>query len=122
MRIVFAANVVGAGSVGLSCLLAPSTWGHRVFSRAAPASHAMTLIGAVWTAIAILSAIGFVTPRPMVPVLALQWIYKGIWLAVVALPWLIRGRPKPFPVAMSTCFLVWFAVLTWAIPWRTVWW
>ncbi|MDX2152981.1 MAG: hypothetical protein SFV54_19720 [Bryobacteraceae bacterium] len=113
MRIVYALNILVAGWVGLSALLAPRYAAVYVFSGAAEPSHTMTLVGALWMAIAVCSAFGLARPTEFAPVLVIQLIYKSLWLAYV-----LVARPPEQPAAMTAFFAAWVALLPFVIPWR----
>ncbi len=117
LKAVYAANVLVAGTVGSLSLFAPALASRVVFEGTATASSAMQTTGALWLAIALLSAAGLRDPQAMVPILLLQLIYKAAWLAVVALPALVAGRMETIPVGMAAFFAVWVAVLPFVIPW-----
>jgi hypothetical protein len=119
MRLMYSANIVVAGYVGLSSLFAPFFAEKYVFASTKEmiAGPTMQLVGCLWTAIAVLSAVGLVFPALMFPVFLLQEIYKSLWLVVVVLPKLLRGKGDEIPVGMSAFFLVWVLVLPFIIPW-----
>lgn len=118
MRVIFAANVVVAGTVGALTLFAPEFAARTVFSGAAVASPGLRVTGSLWLAIAFLSLFGVSRPREFAVVLLLQLVYKGAWLLVVALPALRARGPAPFPGGMALFFAVWVLVLPWVIPFR----
>ncbi len=116
LRIVYAANVLVAGWIGLSSLFSPPTAARTVFEGAYPPTETMRLVGCLWLAIAVLSAAGLVWPRPFAAVLVLQLVYKGTWLLVVGWPAVRAGQPVP--AGMAWFFLAWVLVLPFIIPWR----
>lgn len=117
LRAVYAANIVVAGVVGVAALFSPRRGGAAVFSRAGNGDAPMTVLGALWTAIALSSVVGWWYPYSFSAVLVVQLIYKGLWLLVIALPWMIAGRRGPFPSGMAVFFAVWVIVLPFVIPW-----
>lgn len=58
IKIMYTANVVVAGWISISSLFFPKTAQQTVFSNAFEYSEALRLVGALWLAIFILSAIG----------------------------------------------------------------
>jgi hypothetical protein len=76
-----------------------------------------TLVGALWTAILVLSALGLYAPLRFSPVLILQVIYKALWLLVFALPRVVKGRAGSVPWGIAGTFLL--IVILWplVIPW-----
>jgi hypothetical protein len=91
LRFAFAANIVGAGVPGLAIILAPVWTANEMF--AAPQDPVILgILGAIWLAIGMLSALALRNPLPFVGLLALQVVYKAVWLVAVALPLLLRGE------------------------------
>lgn len=118
MRSVYAANVAVAGTVGALALFDPALASATVFDGTVPPNESMRLVGCLWLAIAALSGAGLFFPAPFAPVFLVQLIYKGLWLAVVAVPATVAGRGAEVPWGMGAFFAVWVAVLPFVIPWR----
>lgn len=118
LKIIYGANIVVAGWVGLSALFFSKSATTTVFGDAYAISEYMKLVGSLWLAIAILSVFGLFKPIVFCPVLLIQLIYKGIWLLIVALPALISGND--FPKGMALFFLIWVIVLPFVIPWKYI--
>jgi len=116
IKIVYAANILVAGWIGVWSLLFPRYSASIVFSNSYQHTELIRLIGALWFSIAVLSVFGIFRPIEFSPVLLLQLIYKGAWLLVVA--WPAYKNNQPFPVAMAWFFIVWVLVLPWFIPWK----
>ena len=76
-----------------------------------------TLVGALWTSILVLSALGLYAPLRYSPVLFLQVIYKTLWLLVFALPRVLNGRAHSVPWGIAGTFLVIILVWPFIIPW-----
>ncbi|MTB50836.1 hypothetical protein [Lewinella sp. W8] len=118
MKIMYLANVLVAGWISVSCLFSPKTAQQTVFTDAFAYSESFRLVGALWFAIFVLSALGLFYPRQMALVLVLQLIYKGTWLVVAAAPAIMKE--DSYPKGMAMFFLVWVLVLPFVIPWREV--
>lgn len=116
LRVVYAANVLVAGQIGVTALFAPARAAATVFQGAVEPSEGLRVVGALWLAIAVLSVVGLFSPRAMQPVLLLQIIYKGSWLLVAGIPAWWAGRPVP--VGMFWFFVVWVVVLPFVIECR----
>lgn len=117
LPVVYAANILIAGYVGLSCLFYPNrTQTRALFAGNARNDHPLRLVGALWLAIALLSVLGLYFPLRMSPVLFIQLIYKFLWLVVCALPILMRGRLGDLPGVMTSIFLVYILVLGLTLP------
>jgi hypothetical protein len=76
-----------------------------------------TLVGALWTAILVLSALGLYAPLRYSPVLILQVIYKTLWLLVYVLPLVLKGRAHSVPWGIAGTFLIIILVWPFIIPW-----
>ncbi len=115
LKIIYIANVIVAGSIGIRSVVSPKSAAAAVFQNVYQPSEVMRLVGCLWLSIAVLSALGMWRPVAFSPILLVQLIYKGTWLMVVALP-AIRNN-EPFPSGMAVFFLVWVVVLPFIIPW-----
>jgi hypothetical protein len=115
IKVVFIANIIVAGWIGITSLFSPKLSSETIFQNAYPTTDAIRLVGCLWLAIAILSVFGLWRPLTFSPVLLLQLIYKGTWLLVVAIP-AIRNN-QSYPSGMAAFFLVWVLVLPFVIPW-----
>jgi hypothetical protein len=118
LRLMYVANILVAGWIGIAALFFPKTAANSVFSNAYTTTEVMRLVGCLWLAIAFLSVPGLARPVTFSPVLLLQLLYKSAWLFVVALPAIKNNQP--YPAGMALFFLVWCIVLPFVIPW-SVW-
>jgi hypothetical protein len=75
------------------------------------------LVGALWTGILVLSALGLRDPLGYSPVLLLQLIYKSLWLLVYALPLALRREWNLIPWGITGSFLAIVMIWPWIIPW-----
>jgi hypothetical protein len=75
------------------------------------------LVGALWTAILVLSVLGLYAPLRYSPVLVLQLIYKTLWLFVFALPRVVKGNSQSIPWGIASSFIFIVLVWPWIIPW-----
>ena len=94
MRVVYAVNVLMAGTVGGLSLFAPQRAVRYVFGGLTSPSVEMRVVGSLWLAVAALSVAGLVRPQELSPVFLLQLIYKALWLLVVALPAVVSARGR----------------------------
>jgi hypothetical protein len=76
------------------------------------------LVGALWTAILALSALGLSQPLRYSPVLLLQLVYKSVWLAVYVIPRLPRGNLRAIPWGIAVSFAAIVIVWPFIIPWK----
>ena len=118
LKLVYIANIIVAGWIGITALFSPKLAAASVFSNIYPSNESMRIIGALWLGIAVLSAFGIWKPVTFSPILMLQLFYKGGWLLIVALPALING--ESFPREMTIFFIVWVVVLPFVIPWKEI--
>jgi hypothetical protein len=115
LKLVYIANIIVAGWISIASVFRPNTSATTVFQNAYQPTEVIRLVGCLWLAIAILSALGLWRPISFSPILLVQLIYKGTWLIVVALP-AIRNN-QPFPTGMAMFFLIWVLILPFVIPW-----
>lgn len=115
LKIVYIANIIVAGYIGITSLFFPKLSSATIFQNSYQSTDIIRLVGCLWLAIAILSLFGLWRPLTFSPVLLLQLIYKSSWLLVVAIP-AIR-QSQTYPLGMATFFLVWVLVLPFVIPW-----
>jgi hypothetical protein len=75
------------------------------------------LVGALWTAILVLSILGLYAPLRYSPVLVLQLIYKTLWILVFALPRVVNGCAHSVPWGIAGTFIIIVLVWPFIIPW-----
>jgi hypothetical protein len=115
-KIIYSANILIAGFVGLVSLLSPSKAQYLVFADAFSESESVRITGALWTSICILSVCGLFFPDKFLVVFLLQFIYKSLWLLFGALPKILSKQYSKIPVGMSLFFLVYVLMLPFVIP------
>jgi hypothetical protein len=115
LKLIYLANILVAGFIGITSMFAPKLSAALVFSKCYPPTELIRLVGCLWVAIALLSLGGCWRPLTFSPLLLLQLIYKGAWLIVVALPAILKDQS--YPREMAIFFLIWCVVLPFAIPW-----
>ncbi len=116
LKAIYLANILVAGWVGISCLFFPKYAEQAVMTNGFVYSEAFRMLGALWSAIFLLSFLGLFYPKQMTLVLLLQLIYKSSWLVFAALPAMLAHKPYPKP--MATFFIIWVVVLPFIIPWK----
>ena len=70
---------------------------------------------AFWGALSFLALIGLLHPVKMLPVLVLQFLYKGLWLLFVGLP--LLGIPDAHDEELFMAMAVGLVIDVVAIPW-----
>ena len=115
IKIMYLANILVAGWIGITSLFSPKLAATSIFQNAYATTDVIKLVGCLWLGIAVLSGLGLWRPMVFSPVLLLQLIYKAIWLLVVAIP-AIKNN-EPYPSGMAVFFLIWVLVLPFVIPW-----
>lgn len=118
IRIVFGANILAEGAAGIWGLYEPIAASRFLFMGNAVAPMPMRMLAAVWLACALLSAIGLSRAVRFSVLLLVQLVYKGIWLAAVALPAIVRFDLDLLPGAITFFTFTWVLVLPFVIPWR----
>lgn len=78
-RLMFAANIVGAGVPGFIITAFPS-FARADFMPNNPEPMTFGMLGAIWLSIGIVSIAGLRTPERFLGVFAVQAIYKTIWV------------------------------------------
>jgi hypothetical protein len=117
LRIVFGANILIEGAAGIWGLYEPIAASQFLFGSAVSAIS-MRMLASVWLACAILSIFGLSRAVRFSVVLVVQLVYKGIWVAAVALPAIVRFDIDTLPGAITFFAFTWVAVLPFIIPWR----
>lgn len=118
LRCIFFANVIVAGYISLTSLFSPKVAQSIIFEGAFKYSEAIRLIGALWSAVFILSCVGVIFPLQMQMVLVFQVLYKLTWLLCVAVPSVIKNQS--YPKSMAVFFWVWVIVLPFVIKWTLI--
>lgn len=116
MKIMYLANILVAGWVGISSLFFPKYAIRAVWEHAYGVSEIMKMTGCLWIGITLLSLFGLFRPLTFAPVFLLQLIYKGTWLLVVTLP--AVQNDLPYPKGMASFFMIWVLILPFVIPWK----
>ena len=117
IKLVYIANFIVAGYIGIISLFFPNLSSTTIFQNSYPTTDTIRLVGCLWLAIAILSLLGLWRPITFSPVLLVQLIYKGTWLLAVVAP-ALKNHEK-FPTGMATFFVIWCLVLPFVIPWTS---
>ena len=115
---VYASNILVAGWVGFTCLFYPKKAQKSVFNGTVAYSETIRLVGSLWSAIVVISVLGFMFPIQMSVILIFQWIYKTSWLIIVGLPASLTN--KPYPLEMAIFFSIWSLSLPFIIPWNNL--
>ena len=116
MRLMFAANVLGAGIPGFLVTFFPDFAQRYMFGGAAQDALVFGVTGSVWLAIGLISLLGLRYPAQFAGIFLVQIVYKTVWITLVGLPAVAAGDERaPF-------FVVFFALVTlgfaFAVPWR----
>ncbi len=112
---LFWANILILVPIGFGTLLKASLTDHGVFAESA---GWRTLVGALWVAILVCSALGVVWPASFIWLLVFQVIYKSVWLLVYAAPRVLSGRRQEIPAGIALSFVAIVLIWPWFIPWR----
>lgn len=115
--LAYLANVAILVPIGLSTLLGV---GDPAQGRFVESDGWRTLTGCLWTGILVMSLVGLVYPLAVAPLLAMQVVYKGLWLALWAAPRWLRGRGAEVPPGIAACFAVIVVVWPLILPWSEI--
>lgn len=72
--------------------------------KVAPSAGLEWLVGSLWLSILAGSLLGLFWPRQMAPLLAMQVLYKAIWLATFVAPLAGKSGWQAVPAGISLCF------------------
>jgi hypothetical protein len=72
----------------------------------------------IWAAYSALSVLGIIKPLKMLPIIALQVLYKSIWLVIVAYPLWASGKLAGSDAEQMTKDFLWVLLPVVAMPWR----
>ncbi|MEL6811953.1 MAG: hypothetical protein AAFP76_11505 [Bacteroidota bacterium] len=118
LKLLYIANILVAGWIGITSLFFPETAIRTVFENTYKYSEVLRVVGALWFSIAVLSVLGLWKPVTFSPVLLIQLCYKGGWLLVVAIPALLNNHT--YPKGMAFFFVIWVIAIPLVFPWKTV--
>ncbi len=115
MRLMFAANVVGAGIPGLLVTFFPGFARQYLFDGVAQDGLVFGVTGSVWLAVGLISILGLRNPVPFTGVFLVQIVYKTVWITLIGLPAMASGDER-------AAFFAWFFALVtvgfaFAVPW-----
>jgi len=116
LYLIYVANVIVAGSVGVISLFSPDRATHSVFSGIGGDPAIIRLVGSLWLSIAVVSLLGLIYPLQASPVLAIQLIYKACWLCFAYAPNRIGKHTPKLPHGMAAFFLVWVLLIPLIFP------
>ena len=122
MTAVLGINIVAGFTLGLLMLRNPALVNRLLQNPMqnpdTPPANGLPMIGALWVAIGLMSLMGLAKSMLVVPVLVLQLMYKGIWLANSVFDLLFNQRS--LALRTSLLFFLWMVLLAVAIPWQTL--
>jgi hypothetical protein len=114
-------NIIVLIPVGLLTLLGGEKGGQLACQSKFPESEGFrTILGSLWTAILIGSALGLFFPITMSSLLLIQVIYKSLWLLVFVTPRMIGGRTSQVPSGIAFVFFTIVVSYPWFIPWESL--
>lgn len=105
LRAMYVANILGAGLPGLIITLLPRWAREEMFSVPQDAVF-FGMLGSIWLAIGIVSALGLRYPLQFSAIFAVQAIYKALWILTVAIPHFLRGERAADVVPMGIFFAI----------------
>ena len=117
-QLAYILNIIILVPVGLVMLLGGAEGQRRLFQGKYPESAGIrTILGSLWTALLIDSAVGLFHPVSMSPLLLIQVIYKALWWLVFVVPRLASGRTGEVHWGSAGIFLFMLLAYPWVIPW-----
>lgn len=115
LKLVYIANIIIVSFVSITFLFFPKQADTYLFEEKFAFSEAYRMLGALWLSLFLLSIAGLIYPLKMSVVLLIQLIYKGAWLLFAAVP--AKLKKQDLPRIVVAIFVVYVAVLPFAIPW-----
>lgn len=119
---LYAANIAWAGVPGLLLVAFPEFSKQNLlpymFGDQPQDPATVGLLGSIWLAVGVISALGLRNPLAFAGVLPIQVVYKCIWITAVALPALARGDARVLPLTLL--FLVIIAGALRATPYASM--
>ncbi len=116
IRVMYAANIVGAEILGFLVTFFPGFAERVLFGVVAQDGLLFGVTGSVWLALGLLSALGLVYPLPLIGVFIVQIVYKTFWVVAVGIPLSLQDDPRALP------FVIFFALVAagfaYAVPFR----
>lgn len=122
LQIAYLIDAGVTAPIALSTLFGNGVWFTLLTGETLPENaDVRTLLGSLWGALLVCLVAGVLFPVAMLPVLFLQFVYKGLWLLLFALPRWMAGRFADVPVRMSGLFAGYLLAYPWVIPWEKLW-
>lgn len=118
IRVMFAADIVGAGIPGFLVTFFPGFAERVMFGAVAQDGLLFGVTGSVWLAIGLLSALGLVYPLPLIGIFMVQIVYKVIWITAVGIPSTLQGDPRALPFIIFSALIS--AGFIYAVPFRVL--
>lgn len=115
-RVMFAANVVGAGIPGFIITAFP-TFARTEFVANNPEPMTFGMLGAIWLSIGIVSIAGLRDPERFLSVFAIQALYKTIWILTGATAlWNVHPEAWVYGIAFGLLVIGFVGALAQARP------
>ncbi len=116
LKICFLYTFVTTIPFGLIVLFAPGLFS-IISDMPIQDQYIFGIAGSVWFAFGISSLLGFRNPEKFVPVLLMQFLYKVIWILVVAVPLLLTRSVQMYAILFVVVFISYIVLDIIAIPW-----
>ena len=117
LKILYLYTMISTILVGILVLAAPSLF-WTLSDMPEQDQFIFGIVGSVWLAFGICSALALRNLRKFVPVLLMQLIYKVIWIVVVFLPLTITGQGGIYGILLLIVFLTYVIPDLLFIPWK----
>lgn len=114
MRFMYGLNVLAAGVPGLLILFGPESF----MSSVTQDRLYFGVLGSVWLAIGLLSALGLSRPLRFSAIFVVQIVYKSVWFGFVLLPLAFAGDLRLDAVPLVVFFALAIAVCLVATPYN----
>ena len=91
LKVMYIYTIIGAGGLGVGIIVMPERIS-SMFGWPSQDPIVFGVFGSVYTAFALLSILGLLSPLKFAPVLLLQLCYKVVWFIGVIIPIIFAGR------------------------------
>ncbi len=118
LQVGYVVDALVTAPIAFSMLSGSGKWIPRLLGEPVPPSPSLRMmLGSLWMALLLCVIVGIFRPVSMIPVLVLQLVYKGLWLAAFAAPRWMSGRSHEVSWQISRLFMAYVLIYPWLIPW-----
>ncbi|MGO8738657.1 hypothetical protein [Rhodoblastus sp.] len=117
LKAMYLCTAAGAGALGVAMILAPARIA-AILRMPHQDAAIFGLVASAYVAFGLLALLGLRAPVRFAPILALQMIYKVVWIATVFLPLAIARQANAYAYLFAAIFFTYVLGDLIAIPFR----